>query len=157
MLTPEMLDYPDEMTDCISVLQDVRNHTEALVSACLQAEATIHAARIQASAARQAGTMGLIAGLVAGVGALLAAGVAYWSVGEQVRVVRDQERARVQAYRHYLVIMVEISSNDAVQFQRMWHKKSVVGWDLIHGILENYTLKKLWSELNPENWYQHFF
>lgn len=90
------------MTDCITILRTASQAAE-LVGACLQADATIHAARIQATAARQAGTMSLIAGL----GAAFAVVGAYWSALVQVRLAERQQLARSIAYRTHMLLLLQ--------------------------------------------------
>lgn len=139
------------MIDCSNILSAVDRHGEVLVSACIQAEAAIHAARIQATAARQAGTMGLIAGLVAGVGALLAAGVAYWSVRSEARAAQKQDQMRQSSYRHHLLGMARWALRDLSTFRSLWKDAGIGSWKQAHAFLANNSgVVVFYDEISPD-------
>ncbi len=82
------------MADCTTILHAATSASD-LVAACFQADATIHAAKIQAKSATNAGIMALLAG----VAALIAGILAYSSAMSQVHLTERQHAARAAAYR----------------------------------------------------------
>lgn len=139
------------MTDCITILRAAGQANE-LVAACLQADATIHAARIQATAARQAGTMGLFAGL----GAVLAAAAAYWSARIQIRLVEQQHVSKTLSYKSHILSLVKRAIQELSSTQSCLHAKYL--YRLNSADKSSFTLsncKILAQEISTENFERH--
>lgn len=108
----------NEIVNCFSVIHMLKMSAISL-EACAGARATIRAAEIQAKAARSAGTETLVAGILALLASLIAAGVTYFVArSESIRAKREQEIIR-KAYTtalHALLYNVRIEASALSDF-----------------------------------------
>lgn len=147
------------MADCATMLQALLHNAEAttkmlqkhdVISACIQASETEHAARIGATATRQAANWGLLTGF----SALGAAGIAYVSVRMQIRLTESQNRARRIAYQRHFGLLVAIFKIEVIS---LLIRLQEADENILRKEIKKSTpfLVRLRDEISTINWDRH--
>ncbi len=146
------------MADCVAALHAVFGAASAgellrapeIVSACMQAAAIEHAARIQATAARQAGTMTLVAGM----GAVAGGAFTIMAAWLQLRPMAAERRFRSLAYRQHLshAAVLARAEIDGLADRLSAGKIAALAGS---GALDLPVTTELQAELSIQNWERH--
>ena len=142
-----------QVVTCSDILSAVGTpqHSTDLLSACLQADAAIQAARMQAAATTNAGwlTVGT------GVTALVAAFIAYLAAGRQVRLTERQYQARRKVYASLIYQTLHDVAKNAEEIEKFGFSTptDLFGQDLGFAFLAAYEVHK--EALSDRHWERH--
>lgn len=122
-----------------------------IIAACIQSAAAVQAGQMQAEATRQAGWLGLVAGL----SALAAGGLAYRASTAQNRLLEKQRLARERAFTAQICAVAIRAREEVISVYLRFLDVQKDGRNANLDGLCFTSLSLLQDELKPTNWENH--